>query len=600
MTRKIIWLVASCVMVLSLVIASCGGAAEEEEQAKVEEEAEMVKVTLTKKDGAKVELMKEKPEYGGTLTHCAQFTNFTFDNVLQGGFNGVTFQLTNEGAMQKDWAKGPSGTGENSFRTASLPPSLDQYAPSLAESWELPDDSTIIWHFRKGVHWHDTYPANGREFVADDYKKSIDRHWFNTPGSFFSLSFPYIEEITCPDKYTAVVKTKEGYNGIIWEETGINKQYECPDIIEEFGDGTDWKNACGTGPYILKDFIEGSSATLERNKDYYLPDPFFPKNKLPYLDKVVVLIIADESTRIAAIRTAKLDHLGNQGTMLTWNNASDLMNTNPELKYTWNYSTGYGITGIADDPSLPYSDIRVRKALCLAIDQDAYVNDYFRGEATKYYQPFRQIEEMKLVNIAPEDYPADIKELYEYKPDKAKQLLAEAGYPDGFVATVTCDQTYVDVLSIAKDMLSKVGIDLNIQVEESATFRTIRYGRENYELIPVGNMECGDPRTGSFFKAVSQFNPCKINDPFFEDIYHGKLDRSFMDDDARNGYVKQVCEKALNSVYIVPFAADKQYTFWQPWVKGFNGEFSVMYSAWWGWPKYVWVDQDMKARLLGK
>ena len=99
------------------------------------------------------------------------------------------------------------------------------------------------------------------------------------------------------------------------------------EVVDEYGNLRDWRNSCGTGPFMLVDYIKGSSWTVERNPNYWGNDPIHPENKLPYLDSVKCLIIPDTSTMMAALRTAKIDQLE-----VGWEEAGSLMKSNPELQ----------------------------------------------------------------------------------------------------------------------------------------------------------------------------------------------------------------------------------------------------------------------------
>ena len=110
----------------------------------------------------------------------------------------------------------------------------------------------------------------------------------------------------------------------------------APEVIKEHGDYADWRNVVGTGPYRLTDHVEDTSATWEKNPDYWGYDEKFPDNRLPYIDTLKSLLIADLSARLAAIRTGKIDMISNTGDAHISNieHIESLQDTNPEIE-TW-------------------------------------------------------------------------------------------------------------------------------------------------------------------------------------------------------------------------------------------------------------------------
>ena len=86
-----------------------------------------------------------------------------------------------------------------------------------------------------------------------------------------------------------------------------------PEVIEQYGSVTDWRNLSGTGPFRMTDLTEGTSVTYEKNPNYWRNDEKFPQNRLPYADKVVALMMVEEATRLAALRAGRIDYMGFHG-----------------------------------------------------------------------------------------------------------------------------------------------------------------------------------------------------------------------------------------------------------------------------------------------
>ena len=135
----------------------------------------------------------------------------------------------------------------------------------LAESWEFTDPSTYVAHLRKGIHWQDIPPANGREFIADDVVFHFNR-MYGLGGGFIKPSslpasvnaFQYLISVTAIDKYTVVFKFKTQNPELIMSVLhGVTPMQglENPEAVKKWGNLNDWHHAIGTGPFILKDFV---------------------------------------------------------------------------------------------------------------------------------------------------------------------------------------------------------------------------------------------------------------------------------------------------------------------------------------------------------
>ena len=142
-----------------------------------------------------------------------------------------------------------------------------------------------------------------------------------------------IESVTATDKWSVVMKLKEPHLDalsriLIHWSAYINP----PEVIEQHGDVNDWRNVVGTGPYELTDLVEGSSFSHTKNPDYWRHDEKYPQNRLPYIDVLKALIIKEQATYLAALRSGKVDHLGFIGGYLkSIDQVESLRKTNPEI-----------------------------------------------------------------------------------------------------------------------------------------------------------------------------------------------------------------------------------------------------------------------------
>jgi len=311
--KKILWLLLSGVIVLALVLTSCQPVTtpKEEGQTVTGKTTETPKAPTTPTTpttpattGQKMVMnsvgkLMEEPQYGGTATIVAgQGPIYGFDPIRwpEGATSNFMYGVYEKLSLG-DYTKSVPGTGE---WISSLVGSLyyhwnvkmENRRPFLAESWEQsPDTLTITFHIRKGIHFQNKPPVNGREMTAYDVKYTFDRFWgtgsgFTKPNAQYSTYLPDPTQVTsceCPDKWTVVVKRKEPWVRWLQQLTYLSHAaFIIPrEIIDTYGNLEDWKNACGTGPYILKDYVVDSSFYFEKNPSYWCQDELLPGNKLP-------------------------------------------------------------------------------------------------------------------------------------------------------------------------------------------------------------------------------------------------------------------------------------------------------------------------------
>jgi len=174
-----------------------------------------------------------------------------------------------------------------------------------------------VVHLRKGVHWQDIPPANGREFTADDVVFHFKRLYgpsgdFSKPSPYHVNvnAFPDLISVTAADRYTIVFQFKTANQAsVLWTlyNFSLAQCMENSDAVQQWGDVSDWHHAIGTGPFILKDFIPHKSASLVKKPNYWGYDERHPQNKLPYVDGVRYLIIPEETDALELMRAGKLE-----------------------------------------------------------------------------------------------------------------------------------------------------------------------------------------------------------------------------------------------------------------------------------------------------
>jgi len=593
MKRKIVWVVVSCLMVLSLLLASCAPAVTEEEEVvappKEKEEEVVTEEEVAPPPG--------EPTYGGVINFATPNSDFGFDDCYVMAHAALPLMLTNEELMIGDWAKGPAGTGEVSWRISPFNPAIE--AGCLAESWERPDEETIIFHIRKGVHWHNKPPVNGRELTADDVVFSLNRQFFtDLPLSQGTVEHVAMTSVEATDKYTVVVKCPAETFGNLIRQVVELVRILAPEAGGEFpGDYREWETSVGTGPFMVVDYVPGSSVSFVRNPNYWMKDPLHPENTLPYADGTNMLVIPDASTRQAALRTGKVEILES----LSWEDKDSLVKTNPELKWVGGLSNkGGNLIGMRTDRTdLPFQYNIVRRALAMGIDRQAIVKDLYGGNGEVFTYPILPTKEFKDMFTPLDEFPESIQELYEYNPEKAKQLLAEAGYPDGFKTPLLCSSTGADMASILKAYWEKIGVDLEIDVREQGALQGLK---ETHGGMYMGGGPADDPAVVFPFFPGAPANFSVIDDPYINDMYHSKLTRyGYLEWDKLAQVLKEeLTPYVLEQCWYIDLPAANTYTFWQPWLKGYQGESQVGMRNINTWTIFVWLDQELKKEMTGR
>ncbi|MBI2847953.1 MAG: ABC transporter substrate-binding protein [Chloroflexi bacterium] len=626
MRRKIVWLLVSGIMVAALVLAACAQAptapttpttptapatpatpttpttpATTTPTTPAAAGPETVKVTLKKLDGTTVERTFEKPKYGGTITMVRASDPRSFDPSMD--HEGVTWtaRWTNQELTSGDLIRGPQGTDEATYDYLRVPRPANVRG-YIAETWEMPDANTLIYHIRKGIYFHNKPPTNGRELNANDIVFSFMRNWKETKTSWHYQSYPWdqhFESMEAPDKWTVVIKSKPGKLPIIWENGGDHINVVAPEAVQKYGDLKDWRNSIGTGPFMLTDYVSGGSVTFAKNQNYWQKHPFFPEDSLPYIDTFKILIIPDIATRLTAMRTGKVDMFAN--VPLGWDDAKALIQTNPELKYR-EYLSGSttGITFRVDRPELPTYDIRVRRALNMAVDLNAVLQGWYAGKAVLVASYAAPLPDLMGVYTKLEDLPDETRELFTYDPEKAKKLLTEAGYPSGFKAEVLLSSvpaSNADMVSMVKDFWSKIGVDLTLNIKEPAVYTGALYGRQ-YEMA-IGGVSNSSPYNLWQDHPLMQSNSNRNNDPrILQDA--DAMYEAYFDLAEKDRIMRELGIYILGQAYRVMFPMPYSYEFWQPWLKGYGGEQDLGYDHNSLMPMYAWVDQDLKQKLTGR
>ncbi len=614
MKKGAIWLLVSCLALASMVLASCGAGTSKTTPATsakppvtttappVSKPSVAVATTpatpTPTKEMAKDSLGRtvEKPKYGGTFTWILYRDTLGFDSCYGKPHSCYSVLLTNDRLFTGDWAKGLAGTGQASYRIQSIP-SPDFMRPQLATKWEIPDKETIIYRIRQGIHFQNKAPTNGRELTADDIVFSIKRV-FDLPSNAVGVQHLGIgpKSIKATDNYTVEIKCPPDNLGPLFQDISLRIDIYPKDMAvsgakdANIGDMRDWKKACGTGPFTLEEYISKNSITMKKKPDSWDVDPLFPQNKVPYVDTVKYLVVEDGSTRLAAMRTGKADAIGFES--LSPADAANLQKTAPKLKSAeWAGAQPYLVFMRMD--TKPYNDIRVRKALHLAINFQEIVKSYYGGKAGILSWPVPDIPEFKGLYMPLNELPASVQELFSYSPDKAKKLLADAGYPNGFETSIVCGEADVQDLSLLASFWEAIGVKCKIDVRESGVLNTLQENHQFPQMTYRYN-STGTPFIFMLTRKGPTANMSLVDDPIIEKAY---LDcaTNFFDEPKKFEFLKKTIPYQLEQVWMIQFPQAFGFGFWQPWVKNYNGELGVGFHCNYNFSRYIWIDPAEKA-----
>ena len=591
MTHRLMLLPLAFALVATVTFASGEG----EEAAAAEKE--MVLDPSTGK-------MVTAPEYGGTLTFGTAWEPPNSD-PWQGAPGEVAWMFTNEKLATGDWAMDRQ---RFNFPIRLMPDFAIR--GQLAESWEQTDPVTLTVRIRSGVHWHDKAPMNGRELTAKDVE--YNWHRYLGLGSGYTEVSPFvaqwshlddvsIESVTATDDHTVVFRLKEPNLGakrtILYHYTS---NIMPPEVIEEHGDLLDWRNLVGTGPYELVDWVEGSSLTFTKNPNYWAFDEKYPDNRLPYIDEIAYLIMPEESTRVAALRSGQIDYLGTftSSNINSLDVVADLRRTNPDIEVWPFYGSGIGLAmNLAVEPT---NDIRVRHAIQMALDVEAINDGYWQGTGRTTPEAYTAID---IVGYSPPfaEWPEEIKKFYRHNPAEAEKLLDEAGYPRGaggirLKTNIEVRDIYdVNVFEILAEQLLEVGIDVDLQVMPSADWV---HGIQNHDYesmtaAPQGN-SWGIMTPLAHSVSTSGWNPAGVSNPEYDALVEAALNASTVEEQQLAS--QRALLLMLRNHYYVWAGKGAMFIVNQPWLKGYNGEV-VLGEAYGPVVARLWLDLDLKKSM---
>ncbi|MDX8046718.1 glutathione ABC transporter substrate-binding protein [Gracilibacillus sp. S3-1-1] len=333
----------------------------------------------------------------------------------------------------------------NIYETLTNLDENQEIIPGLASSWDNVDDTTWEFQLEEGVTFHD-----GSDFNAEAVKKSFDRMMDEKVASPYQFLVEQVESVEVVDDYTVRFNLEYPYAPLLSNLAHGGTGIISPDAIdadyEQMEDGGDPdayinQNPSGTGPFELDEWVPGEKVTIAPFDGYW--------GENAKLDSVTFKVVSEQSSRVAELETGVSDVADQIGP-----NNLERVDGLPEASLLQEPSVSVSYIGFNTQKE-PFDDERVRQALSMAVDKDQIIDGVMNGVGLPAIGP-----------IAPPvfGYDADIEGL-PYDVEKAKELLAEAGYEDGFETTIWTNdnEQRVDTAVTLQSQLAEIGVDVKVE-----------------------------------------------------------------------------------------------------------------------------------------
>lgn len=338
-----------------------------------------------------------------------------------------------------------------------------KFKPGLATEWSVsPDGKVYTFKLRQSVKFHD-----GSDWNADVAMWNLANAQAKDSVYAHPEYFKGITKMEAPDAYTLVL-TLADVDALFIVHLAEGDAVMIPKGYDQMK-----TSPVGTGPFKFVKWVKGDNVEMARFDGYWNPE-------LPYLDKVVIKFMGDATAQFAALKAGDIDIIGS---IAAPEMAAGLARDS-RFKVTSGTSTGEVIMS-TNNKAAPFDNKLVRQAVAYAIDRQAVIDMVMFGYGTpigSHWSPSTP-------------YYVDLTGKFAYNPKKAKELLAKAGYPDGFEATIKLPAIYnysKRAGEVIADMLGKVGIKLNVEIVEWGQWIARIFKKKEYQLTMIGHVEPWD------------------------------------------------------------------------------------------------------------
>jgi len=445
----------------------------------------------------------------------------------------------------------------------SVVPGTQPLEPDLAESWSQPNDRTYVFKLRKGVRWHPKPPVNGRELTADDVKYTYDR-FLQLKGNPNRSTLSPVERVDVLDRSTVKFTLTEAFGWFLDYLANTVTWIVPREAVEHFGDLRRAEACIGTGPWMLERYEPNTRLTFVRNKDYFI-------HGLPYADGVEVAVDEDPSSRLASWLAGRYDFAPEYGQCVRRVDLPVARQRKPGLR-TQDFVVLFGaITAMKLDRE-PFRDVRVRRALAMALDwkQILETNAWSAGHGVPNPAIPAALREWaipidQLTPLGRRIYGRDVAE--------AKRLLAEAGFSAGFKtpveATMGWSPDYVDELQVTMQSWKEAGIDAELKNKEFGAFvSTTIFGKFDKLMHSLrGGSPIADVSLQVTHVPGEPLNASGVDDPKLTEMI--RLQRRTLDVAKRREIVYDIQRYLAEQVYYAYGPSVSAVAAWDPRVKNF-------------------------------
>lgn len=596
-------------------LAACAGGKKEESQATKEEQGaqaiaagggaggrtkellppglEQAYPLIAKYHWSKLTQSQNKPKYGGRLKLQLQYDTPSWDPYDPAG--GSTFNVpmtfVYNRLMTVDMSLDSAFAGKNNLFELVT-------EGDLAQSSEIPDKTTFVFKMRDNVKWHNLPPVNGRAFTAEDVVYTY-RQYIETKSVGQSSILRDVDKIEAPDQSTVKITTRKPAAYLL-NSLSAPLAFVIAREARERPEGLKPAPPIGTGPFIVKEHRFRNALKLDKNPSYF-------KTGKPYLDGIDLTFMPDPATAIAAFRTGQIHTimLFGAGGFTTfedlvksegWSREGgkidahvNQMNSGGNVQFGWRVDQA------------PYNDVRLRRALSMALDRDKMTKAvygegrYSLGFPTDWtHAPGKPWPQTK----------ADFPEWFQYNPDKAKELLAQAGFqpgqlrPEIHISSTTGAATgpAADQAALVQELWKKIGVEAQLKVDDQVAFNSIWYGKKTEPGMVMAGAGTSsgvdlDDFTYRIMRTGEIANYWNISDPQLDALLDAQ--QAEFDREKRKEIARKIMDRDLDNVYRLWTVSNLFWEVKRPSVQNWVTHDVYMFAN--GWGSHVtetsWLDQ---------
>jgi peptide/nickel transport system substrate-binding protein len=448
--------------------------------------------------------------------------------------------------------------------------------PNIASDYEQVDDITFVVDLRSDVHFQDKAPVNGRAVVAEDVKYSYER-MVDKRFTYRDLIEGVVANMEVVDDHTMRFTLEAPYADFLGNLANHYNWVVARELDETHGDMASPEAAIGAGPWILDSYEPNVRVNYSANPNYF--------RGRPNADRVEFLVLPEAAPRESMLRAGDLDLVSIAALA-----RQSIAQTNPDVQWWDYYSNGGDIFYYNAGPGDFAEDARVRQAINLSLDREAWLDAFYLGSGSIYNGP--------PVLAAYEDWQVPLDQLgdgarwWQYDPTESRQLLDAAGFD--FSRTYKVDGTagygapFVDRQQLMMDFLNEIGIRTEANMKEYGDWLATGHAGvyEDFAFGPMTPQLSIDAWVWGLFHSSSGVNKAHIQDPMIDELVDRT--RTIYGVEARKEAVAEASRYiADQAVYVYPPVGLVNYAV-QPWVKDFRPKGGYFHGK---TTRLAWVDR---------